>query len=145
MDYYYGFSLSSGGTTNTSAYYYVSITQGSGSYDGAAVTVYPKSTSATYFNYRSSSLQWQAPPSQLSAGMTVVTGGSNIIGVLGASPAINVDVTLICSGNAGQIGSVTLTAGQTEMPFNFQVSSGQSLGETNDFLAKHAARPEPTE
>lgn len=141
-DNYYGLSLTTGGTANTSAYYYVSITQGSGTYDGAAVTLYPTGVSATYFNYRSTSIQWQAPPSRVSLGATVVTGGSNIVGVLGASPALNVDITLTCFGG----GSVTLPAGQTEVPFNFQVSASQALAdEGTDFMAKEAAKPDAAE
>lgn len=141
-DYYYGFSLSTGGAANTAGYYYVSITNASGAFDGAAVTIYPTSTSPSYFNYRTNSLQWQAPPAQLSAGMTVVTSGNKITGLLGVSPGINVDVTLVCYGATGQIGSVTLTAGQTEVPFNFAVTPSESMGPSGDFLARMAARPE---
>ena len=139
---YYGFSINTGGTANNTAYYYVTISSGSGLYDGAGVTLYPTGTTATFFSYRSNSLQWQAPPARVTAGATVVTGGSSIIGVLGVSPPINVALTLTCNGSSGPIGSVTVSPGQTEVPFNFQVSPSESLGSGDDFLAKNAARPE---
>ncbi|HYI10653.1 MAG TPA: hypothetical protein VEK57_16450 [Thermoanaerobaculia bacterium] len=142
-DSYYGFSLSASGTTNGSAYYYISITQNSGEYDGAAITLYPTSSSPSYFNYRSTSVQWQAPPARISGGLTVVTGGNNIIGVLGASPALNVSLTVICYGAGNTFGSVTLPAGETEVPFNFSVNSSESLeAGGGDFLAKNAPKPE---
>lgn len=141
-DSYYGFSITTAGTTTTNAYYYVSITQNSGVYDGAAVTVYPSNTSSSYFNYRSASLQWQAAAGRITAGTTVVTAGTQIIGVMGASPALNVDMTLICYGNSSTIGSVTLPAGQTEVPFAFAVTPAESIGGGgNDFLAKNVPQP----
>ena len=145
-DNYYGLSLGASGTSSTSAYCYISITQNSGVYDGAAITLFPSSTSSTYFNYRSTSVQWQAPPSRMSGGLTVVTGGNNIIGVLGASPALNVNLTLTCYGAGTTFGSVTLPAGQTEVPFNFSVSASEALPAGGaDFLEKEAPKPDATE
>jgi hypothetical protein len=138
---YYGFSFSLGGTASTSAYYYISVTSGS-VYAGAAVTIYPGNTSPAYFAYRENSVQWQAAPGRITAGMTVGTEGTSIQGVLGISPAINVDATLVCYGGNGQIGSVTLPAGKSEVPFNFNVSSAESLGENSDFLDKNVPKPE---
>lgn len=139
---YYGFSLSTSGPTTSAAYYWVSLAQGA-AYDGAAITIYPGNTNPTYFNYRSNSLQWQAAPGRITAGMTVVTSGSNIAGTLGVSPAVNVDITLLCYGAASQIGSVTLPAGQTEVAFNFPVTPSESLGNGGQaFLDKVSAKPE---
>jgi hypothetical protein len=145
-DNYYGLSLGASGTATRSAYCYISITQNSGEYDGAAITLYPTSASSTYFNYRSTSVQWQTPPARISGGLTVVTGENNIIGVLGASPALNVDLTLTCYGASSTFGSVTLPAGQTEVPFNFAVNSSEALeAGGGDFLAKYAPKPEAAE
>ena len=139
---YYGFTINTGGNANTTAYYYATITNGSGEFDGAAVTMYPTAEQATYVNYRSNSLQWQSPAARVSAGMTVVTSGSSITGVLGVSPGINVPLTLVCSGSSGPIGTVALSPGQTEVPFNFHVTPAESIGGSDDFLAKNAPRPE---
>ena len=142
-DYYYGFSLSTAGSTTGTAYYYVTVDQGV-SYDGASVTVYPTNAVPSYFNYRSNSVQWQAAAGRLTAGMTVVTGANNIAGVLGASPALNVALTLTCYGGGGTIGSVTLPAGQSEIPFNFPVNPSESIqsGGGQEFLDKVSAKPE---
>lgn len=139
---YYGFTINSSGVASTTAYYYASITNASGAFDGAAVTVYPTGTQATYFSYRSNSLSWQAPPARVTAGSTVVTSGSSITGVLGVSPAINVTLTLVCSGASGPIGTVTLSPGQTEVPFAFHVTPSESIGGGGDFLDKNVPKPE---
>jgi hypothetical protein len=141
-DSYYGFSISTSGAASATTYYYVTISNASGLYDGAGVTLYPTGAQATFFSYRSNSVQWQSPPARVSAGATVVTSGSSITGVLGVSPAINVSLTLVCNGSSGPIGSVTLSPGQTEVPFNFHVTPSESIGSGNDFLEKNAARPE---
>jgi hypothetical protein len=141
MPNYYGLTLNGSTPVSSTAYYYVSVSEGA-FYDGAAVTLYPSTVQATYFNFRSSSVQFQAPAGRPSAGITVVTSESSIKGVLGVSPPINANLTLTCSGNGGPIGSVTLHAGQTEVPFNFNVTASESLGADSDFVAKNVEKPE---
>lgn len=127
LDSYYSVQIQTGGATGN-AYYWVSLTS-AGSYDGGAVTLYPTAAQATYFNFRDTSLQWQAPAaSKLSAGTTVVTSASSVAGTLGVSPAQSVAVSLTLYGAGGQpIGTVTLDPGQTQTTFNFPVTPEQSL------------------
>jgi hypothetical protein len=143
MASYYGFSLSSSGTANATSYYYVSATDGTTTYDSATVTLYPSGTQTTYFSFRANSLQWQAPAARVSAAINATTSASSIRGVLGASPAVNVNLTLTLYGGSGPIGSVTLNAGQSEVPFNFSVSASDALsGNGEDFMAKMGPKPE---
>jgi len=143
-DNYYGVQVQTGGATGN-AYYWVSLTS-AGSFDGAAVTMYPTAVAATYFNYRDNSLQWQGPPaSRVSAGTTVVTSASNIAGTLGVSPAQSVAITLSLYGAGGQpIGIATLQPGQTQVNFNFPVSAQQALQKDAAIALIHenAAKPD---
>ncbi len=141
---YYGVQVQTGGATST-AYYWVTLTS-AGSFDGAAVTIYPTSVGATYFNYRDVSVQWQsAPASRLSAGTTVVTSANNIAGTIGVSPAQSVALTLTVYGAGGQpIGSFTLQPGQEQGSFNFDVNQSQMMqkDEAMNFVSSTAAKPE---
>jgi hypothetical protein len=126
MDMYYGMRLNTAGASSA-AYMYVTLIS-EGDFDGAAVTIHPSAANTTWFSYQDKSVQMQLPAlSGLSAGITVVTGAANIAGTLGVSPAISVDTILTLYGTS-PIGAVTLPAGQTSVPFDFQVNPNQSLG-----------------
>jgi hypothetical protein len=124
---YYSFNLTSSGTASSSAYYYVSLVANENSYDGAAITIYPSSASSTYVSYQSASVSFQAPPARIAGGITVVANAPEIAGTLGASPAVNVDQVLKLYGPSGLIGTVTLPAGKTSVPFDFHVSTTDGL------------------
>jgi hypothetical protein len=124
---YYSFNLTSSGTASSPAYYYVSLAANENSYDGAGITIYPSTASTTYLSYQSQSVSFNAPPARLAGGITVIANVSEIAGTLGASPAVNVDLTLKLYGNSGLIGTVTLPAGQTMIPFDFHVSASDGF------------------
>jgi hypothetical protein len=134
---YYGFSFGTNGTATNTAFYYITL-HSQGAIDGFGITIYPSAANTTYVNTRATSVQWQSPAARLSGGLTIVTGAANINGVIGVSPAINVPFTM-----TGPAGSVTVPAGQTEVPFNFTVSASEALsGGGADFLAKEAPKPD---
>ena len=143
MSNYYPMQLTTAGTFSGSAYFYVSVIGSSATFEGAAVTIYPSNAQATWFSFSTQSLQFQSPAARLGAGTTVVTSDSNVPGTLGVSPAINVATTLTLYGAGGQpLGSVTLPAGQTSIPFRFNVGSGMSAEEAVKQVQSFAEKPE---
>ena len=144
MDMYYGMRVNTSGAA-AQAYLYVTLVS-DGDFDGAAVTIHPSGTHTTWFSYQDKSVQLQLPPTSLvSAGITVVTSGNNIAGTLGISPPIVTDVVLALYGSGSSpIGSITLEAGQTSVPFDFSVKADNALGsmaKANSFLEN--AEPKP--
>jgi hypothetical protein len=144
MDMYYGMRVNTTGPA-AQAYLYVTLLT-NGDFDGAAVTVIPSGIHTTWFSYQDKSVQMQLPPtSSVSAGITVVTGSQNIAGTLGISPPIVSDVVLNLYGaGSSPIGSITLEAGQTSIPFDFSVQPEQGLGseaKASSFLEN--AEPKP--
>lgn len=140
---YYGLQLTNQGPATTTAYYYVTLLS-SGSFAGAALTIYPTAAQATYFSCQEGAVQFQAPAAaRLSGGITVVTTDTHVAGNLGVSPAINSDVVLTIYGAGKALGSVTLPAGQTSVPFDFKVESTHPLAsdDAGAFLAEHAPPP----
>jgi hypothetical protein len=140
---YYSIQVTTQGTTSSTAFYYVNVLS-PGAFAGSAVTLYPSAPQATWFGYQENSLQFQAPSGRASAGATVVTDSPRVGGTLGVSPAINVDTVLSLWGATNLIGSVTLPAGQTSIPFDFQVSSADAIqkGDLEAALQKVAPKPE---
>lgn len=141
---YYSFNLTSSGTASTSAYYYVSLAANENSYDGAGITIYPSTASTTYVSYQSQSVSFNAPPARISGGITVIANVPEVAGTLGASPAVNVDQVLKLYGNTGLLGTVTLKAGQTMVPFDFHVSptDGFDRAEAEENLKKFSKNDE---
>lgn len=140
---YYSIQVTTQGNASSTAFYYVNILS-PGALEGAAVTMYPTAAQATWFGYQQNALQFQAPAGRSSAGATVVTDSPRVGGTLGVSPAINVATVLNLYGAANLIGSVTLQAGQTSVPFDFQVSSEDAIqkGDVEASLKKLAPQPE---
>ena len=140
---YYSMQVSTQGTASSTAFYYVNVLS-PGALAGSAVTIYPTVAQATWFSYQQNSLQFQSPAGRASAGATVVTDSPRVGGTLGVSPAINVATVLSLYGAGGLIGSVTLQAGQTSVPFDFQVSGSDSIaeGDVEESLKKVAPKPE---
>jgi hypothetical protein len=136
--------ISTQGTASSTAFYYVNVLSPA-ALAGAAVTLYPSSAQATWFSYQETSLQFQAPAGRASAGATVVTDADRVAGTLGVSPAISVATVLNLYGAGGLIGSVTLQAGQSSIPFDFQVSSSQSIPQAEAANSLKEAAPQPTE
>jgi len=144
MDMYYGMRVNTTGAAS-SAYLYVTLNS-QGDFDGAAVTVYPSGANTTWFSYQDKSVQMQLPPTaNVSAGITVVTSAQNIAGTLGISPAISANVVLTLYGAASSpIGSVTLEAGRTSIPFDFTVQQENALGSDTKAIAfLEDAEPRP--
>jgi hypothetical protein len=140
---YYGMQLATTGPSTT-AYFFVNVLS-PGALVGAAVSMYPSATQATYFSSTENSLQFNAPAAvTIGAATTVLTSGNDVAGSLGVSPPIQSDVTLSLYGSGGVIGTVTLEAGQTQMPFDFRVTPSESLGHEGGaaLLRKQAPRPE---
>jgi hypothetical protein len=131
------------GSASSTAFYYVNVLS-PGALAGAAVTIYPTAAQGTWFGYQENSLQFQSPAGRASAGATVVTDSPRVGGTFGVSPAINVDTVLSLYGAAKLIGSVTLAAGQTSIPFDFQVSSEEAIqkGDAEASLKKLVPQPE---
>ncbi len=140
---YYSLQVLTQGSASSTAFYYVNVLS-PGALEGAAVTMYPSAAQATWFGYQQNSLQFQAPAGRASAGATVVTDSPRVGGSLGVSPAINVDTVLNLYGAANLIGTVTLPAGQTSIPFDFQVSESDAIqkGDLEASLKKLAPQPE---
>ena len=142
MDMYYGMRVNTTGPA-AQAYLYVTLIS-DGDFDGAAVTVNPSGTHTTWFSYQDKSVQMQLPPTSLvSGGITVVTSASRIAGTLGVSPPIVSDVILTLYGTSA-LGSVTLEAGQTSIPFDFSLQPDQALGseaKANAFLEDAVPKP----
>ena len=141
MDMYYGFRVNTTGPA-AQAYLYVTLIS-QGDFDGAAVTIQPSGTHTTWFSYQDKSVQMQLPPtSAVSAGITIVTGSPNVAGTLGISPPIVSDVVLTFYGTTA-LGSVTLPAGQSSIPFDFPVKPDLALAEAaaDAFIAD--AEPKP--
>ncbi|HYK03098.1 MAG TPA: hypothetical protein VE974_15160 [Thermoanaerobaculia bacterium] len=140
---YYSIQVTTQGSASSTAFYYVNVLS-PGALAGAAVTLYPTAAQATWFGYQENALQFQAPAGRAGAGATVITDSPRVIGTLGVSPAINVDTVLNLYGAANPIGSVTLPAGQTSIPFDFQVSSEDAIqkGDVEAALQKVAPKPE---
>ena len=141
MDMYYGFRVNTTGPA-AQAYLYVTLIS-QGDFDGAAVTIQPSGTHTTWFSYQDKSVQMQLPPtSAVSAGITIVTGSPNVAGTLGVSPPIVSDVVLTFYGTTA-LGSVTLPAGQSSIPFDFPVKPDLALAEAaaDAFIAD--AEPKP--
>jgi hypothetical protein len=140
---YYSLQVLTQGSASSTAFYYVNVLS-PGALEGAAVTMYPSAAQATWFGYQQNSLQFQAPSGRASAGATVVTDSPRVGGTLGVSPAINVDTVLNLYGAANLIGTVTLPAGQTSIPFDFQVSSSDAIEKSavEESLKKLAPQPE---
>jgi hypothetical protein len=140
---YYSLQLSTQGASSSSAYFYVTVMGSTAQFDGAGISVYPSQAQTTYFSYQSQSVQFQAPAARLAGGITVVTPNQEVVGTMGVSPAINVDTVLSIYGTSA-LGSVTLKAGQTSVPFHFDLPNGSGLnpGDAQDVLAKVAGKPE---
>ena len=134
-DFYYNFTITGSGMS-TSAYLAVNFTAGE-MQNGAAV-FYPTSTASTYVSF-SNSFQGQIPPGRFSIGLVVLAGG-NIAGTLSISPAVNVPITGTLTAFGKTLGSVTLQAGQTSVPFNFQ---GQGATKEDAAKALSAAVEKP--
>jgi hypothetical protein len=141
---YYSLQVTTQGSASSTAFYYVNVLSPA-ALAGSAVTLYPSAPQATWFSYQSTSLQFQAPSGRASAGATVITDASRVAGTLGVSPGISVATVLNLYGAGGLIGSVTLQAGQTSIPFDFEVSSEASVGEGNAATALEEYAPQPTE
>jgi hypothetical protein len=137
---YYGIRVNTS-SPSTATYLYVTLTS-SGDFDGAAAMLHPTAANTVWFSYQDKSVQMQLPAlSNLSAGITVVTGGINVAGTLGVSPAINTDVVLTLSG-VKPIGAVTLKAGETSVDFDFKVTPVESLPDGGSGFLQQAA-PQP--
>lgn len=141
---YYSLQVTTQGNATSTAYYYVNVFS-PGALDGAAVTIYPSAAQGTWFGYQTDSLQFQSPSGRVSAGTTVVTSGDRVSGTLGVSPAINVDTVLSLYGAAQLIGSVTLAAGQTSIPFDFPVSPSEAIPQSDVKASLQKLEPRPEE
>jgi hypothetical protein len=141
---YYSLQILTQGSASSTAFYYVNVLS-PGALAGSAVTLYPTAAQATWFSYQQNSVQFQAPAGRASAGATVVTDSPRVGGTLGVSPAINVDTVLNLYGAASLIGSVTLPAGQTSVPFDFQVSSADAIQKSDVETSLKKLAPQPEE
>jgi hypothetical protein len=141
---YYSLQFTTQGTASTTAYYYVTVIGTASQFDGGAVSIYPTAAQSTWVSAQSTSFQFQAPSARLSAGITVVTPNQEVTGTIGVSPAINVDAVLSIYGAGNQLGSVTLKAGETSMPFHFDVPSGSGMDQdqAQKIQQKVSGRPE---
>ena len=143
MSNYYPMQLTTAGNFSNSAYFYVTMVGTPGTFEGAAVTIYPSNASTTWFSVSAQSLQFQSPAGRVGAGTTVVTDDPLVTGTLGVSPAITVATTLTLYGAGGQpIGSVTLQAGQTSIPFKFNAGGGMSSDDAAKQAQSFAEKPE---
>jgi hypothetical protein len=139
---YYGMQIMTTGSSST-AFFYVNL-MSDGAFGGSAISMAPTATQATYFSYNPASVQFNAPAAlSVSGGMNVITSANQVAGTLGVSPAIASDTILTLFGSSGTIGSVTLRAGLTAMPFDFRVTASEGFPDEDaaSFVTKHAPRP----
>ena len=141
---YYSLQLQTQGSFSGAAYFFVSVAGSAAQFDGAGITIYPSAAQATFFTYQNTAVEFQAPAGRMTGGITVVTPDQQVVGTLGASPALDVPTTLTIYGAANQLGSVTLPAGQTSIPFHFDLPSGSGFNQDDakTLLAKVAGKPE---
>lgn len=135
-DFYYNFNISGSGMSNTT---YLAVSFTSGEMQNGAAVLYPTSTASTYLSF-SNSFQGQLPPGRFSIGL-VVTGSGNIAGTLSCSPAVNVPITGQLTAFGQILGTVTLQAGQTSVPFNFQ-GEGAQKQDAEKSLAAAVEKPD---
>lgn len=138
---YYALQLAAQ-NTNIFAFYFVNLA--TGAVTGSAVTIHPNATNTTYVAQSDVYLQFQAPAArQIGAGLTVVTSDSNVAGTLGVSPALSLPVVLQCYGAGKILGTVTLPAGKTEVPFEFKVTAEEAIpaDQVAQVLEELAPRP----
>jgi hypothetical protein len=129
--------------SNKTAYYYINLNEGTIT-GGGSVTIYPTGATQTalYVNIQTD-LAIQSPPARITGGLVVEASGGIISGEVGVSPSLNVPVSATLYGNSGVIGTVTVAAGSTSAPFNWNVSGQQALsGDAKAFLSKEVGKPE---
>ena len=110
---------------SSSAYYSVSLTQGS-LVDGVGQCM-PTQTAFTYMSFQGS-ITFQVPPGDTSCGGTV-NATTAVAGNVIVSPPINVPLQITLWGRGTTLGSYTLPAGQSSGQFNFNVSSADAIPE----------------
>lgn len=123
---FYAFTLTSNGPTNVAASYQVAL-DGNDQYEAVATTMHPSDSTPLGFLAAESAYQLQAGPAQISAGMTVATTRGAISGTVTVSTPLNVNLLLTCYGATGVIGSVELSPGALEVPFNFALTAMEAI------------------
>lgn len=133
LQYYFALTLTVDGA-NTGAYYSLtptsnlSITQG-------GVTMAPSSATQqmTSVSIYPQTLQVTAVAGYLSAGVTIVTGASQVSGQIVVSPPVNVATVVTLYGNGGQqIGQHIVDPGDSGGVFSFPVTAEEGIPAAGD-------------
>jgi hypothetical protein len=124
--HYYALTLGTQGCT-FAAYYSVTPTSGVEFSEGA-VTIVPSSAAITMVNIYSETLQIQAPPGSINAGVTIVTDANIIAGRVMVSPPADSAVIVTLYGAGGQqLGQAILNPGVGDQLFEFSVDASNAI------------------
>ena len=122
MGNFYAFTINAR-ATNRTAYYGVLFNSGIEVFQGS-FTFTPTGTTNTMVGTDPSNINLNLPAcASIAGGVTLETSNNSVGGTIFVSPALSVPVTF--SLYAGSpVGSVTVNAGQTQVPFNIPVTQG---------------------
>jgi len=124
--YYYALTLVANSST-IAAYYSVTPTSGI-VFSQGGVTMVPSGSGAVMVNIYPETLQLQAPPGSINAGVTIETGASIIAGRIMVSPPVDVATVVTVYGAGGkELGQAIVDPGSGGVMFEFSVDATSAI------------------